>query len=426
MKRIFRAISPSLLAATMILGLCIPLLIQSSSSAYAQQRHAERYALPVADNEFPIWAWGAFFPDTLPPDSCFTLLSEAGCNIAMQTIYTDTTLMARVLDKAGEYNLKMVFASSVIGNMDRLPATVSQLKNHPSLLGYFVFDEPSSSEFERCRQYKDLISRYDPNALTYINLVATWGTFGKSRYGFPNMTDYTEQFIKEVDPSYLSVDIYPVRTNGGVHVLSDYYATYEALRTACEKYNLPFWAIVDSTALEPMQYPDETNMRFAAFVPLAYGAQCIIWWTYTIPLSNSEDWTAAPMMPGNRRTGIWYDMQTINREIQSLKDVFLGCHVTNVWHTGSNLPNGTRRLNELPSPFTGLDAGDAGILVSHIVNDGREYLMLVNHDVTGPQNVTLRWRGNTVRKINPDGSALRASSGRLTLPAGDYAIFRFK
>ncbi len=411
-------------------ALCVVLLALLLASpaaaqdlAQAQARRA-RYVNPTGD-QFPIWAWKCFFQDTLPPDSCFQYLKDSGCNIGIQIIDTDTAMMADVLDKAKAYDLKMVFGSSVIGNMNRLPATVMRLRGHSNLLGYYIYDEPPVSKFSLCREYKDLIHRYDPSALCFYNLVACWGDTGKEVWGFDNMKAYAETFVRAVDPYFLSVDVYPVRTNGGLHILNRFYATYEDLSEVSRQSGIPFWAVMDAVALEPMQWPDETNMRFAAFVALGYGAQSIIWWTYTFPNTNGEDWKSAPMMPGNLRTPIWYDLRRVNQEIQALRHVFLGSELQGVWHTGNNLPYGTRPLGAMPGPFTNLSAGPQGVMVSHLSTDGRDYLVIVNHDVASGQNIQLNWRGDDVSRILSDGNESPAIPGRFSLQPGGYLIFRF-
>lgn len=421
-KKSFNLFAICLLSLLAIAGGSSMLLSLGGEDAKAQHIvKGKHYVNPTGD-EFPIGAWDTFFSNIMPADSCFKQVRDAGINIGSQWV-ADTTLMQQVLEKAREYDMKMVFASSSIGTMSKLPSTVTALRNDPALLGYYVSDEPKVKQFAACREYKDSISKYDPDAVSYLNLLAAWDG---AAVGADSFQDYVKRFIEEVDPGYLCIDIYPVRTNGGLHILTKYYATYEVFSSMGKIYGLPFWAYVDSTALEPMQWPDETNMRFAAFVPLAYGAQGILWWTYTFPASNNEDWKESPVMPGGRRTKIWYDMQTVNREIQAQKDVFLGSELLGVWHTGDKLPEGTKRLQEPPAPFTSLSAGKEGVLVSHLRTHGREYMMIVNHDVANSQDVDLRWRGRGLRRVMSDGSETGQLSRRITLPAGGYAIYRLK
>lgn len=417
-------ISITSILGVIIASACLLLLAESSTVKVNAQRAASRYVNPAGD-DFPIWAWYCFFSDILPPDSSFVHLKEAGFNMGMQTIHTDTALMKQVLAKAERHDFKMIIQSGKVGNLRYLPSTCEALKGYKSLLGYFVMDEPKVSQFETCRQYKDSIEKYDPKAWSYVNLLACWDNAGKL-WGAPDFSTYVEEFIKVFNPDMLSVDHYPVITTGGVHISSRFYNTYEVLAQVYRDYGIPFWAFMDCTALAPMQWPDETNMRFAVFVALAYGCQGIEWWTYTLPESTKEDWKESPVMPGGRRTPIWYAMRNVNMEVKSLKEVFLGTQVVDVSHTGTHLPLGTKRLGPLPAPFRSLVSGDAGVLVSHLKTADKEYLVIVNHDVANSQRITLRWNGNNVRRVNHDGSEQAVRDGRFTLQAGDYTIFRFQ
>lgn len=406
--------------------ICGYFLSMTTSIRVQAQQVRTRYVNPAGE-DFPIWGWYCFFSDVLPADSSFQQLKDAGFNMGMQTIHTDTTLMKEVLRKAKKYDFKMIIQSGMVGNMTRLPGTVRMLKDYPALLGYFVMDEPKMDQFPLCRQYKDIIEHNDPKAWPYVNLLACWDNAGKA-WGSDDFATYVEDFIKVFQPSVLSVDHYPVITTDGVHISSRFYNTYEVLAQVYKDHGIPFWAFMDCTALAPMQWPDETNMRFAVFAALAYGCQGIEWWTYTLPESNKEDWKEAPVMPGGERTPIWYAMRNVNMEVKALKDVFLGCSVVDVAHTGAKLPLGTKRLSSLPAPFRRLDSGDAGVLVSHISNKDKEYLVILNHDVEKSQRIRLTRSDNTrpIYQLMPTGEERRAADLSYTLSPGNYIILRFR
>ena len=114
-------------------------------------------------------------------------------------------------------------------------------------------------------------------------------------------------------------------------------------------------------------------------------------------------------------------MQTVNREIQSLTDVFLGCRVEEVTHTG-DVPQGCARMVSAPYPFRSIRSGRSGVVVSRITNNGRHYVVLVNHDVQRPQNVRLNWRGSLMRVYSND-SIVPQIGRRITLEPAGYAIF---
>ena len=88
---------------------------------------------------------------------------------------------------------------------------------------------------------------------------------------------------------------------------------------------------------------------------------------------------------------------------------------------------GTRRLvDELPKEFKRLESKGDGVLVSHLTNSQKRYLMILNRDIKNPQEVTIEC-AEGVKRILPDGTALPASeySSTLNIAAGDMLLFEF-
>lgn len=370
--------------------------------------------------DFPIAAWKTFPKNHIPTETDFKWVKEAGFNIISEII-SDSTDFKKILDATADHDLKMIIASDYTSNYKQLPKVVENLKGSPGLLGYFIKDEPKADDFQFCAVRSEIISRLDPNAIGYVNLWPATNQFSNN-YGA-----YLDDFIDTVHPKVLSLDIYPIRKDdNGYHIYTRYYESYEIMMNKSYEYGIPWIACCASTPTPEFQWPDKTNMRFAVFTALAYGAQGICWWTYQRPDRDPDFFLAAPVQNG-KRTKLWYALRDVNKEIQSLKNVFLGTAVNGVWHTGKNLQKGTKRLGTLPSPITSLTSGESGILVSHLNTDGREYVVIVTHDYENSQKVNLKGDPNhLIKRVFPDGTEKTVKWGSFTLPAGGYAIFRIK
>ena len=75
-----------------------------------------------------------------------------------------------------------------------------------------------------------------------------------------------------------------------------------------------------------------------------------------------------------------------------------------------------------------MEADGQGVLVSHLVNGKRQYLMIVNRDIDNAQNVTIE-HSRTVKRIMPDGTERKEkTNGARTMPLapGDYLLYRFE
>lgn len=397
------------------------ILLSAVCGVFAQSpSYKSGYVNPVP-GRFPIRAWTSFLKDTYPSEKEFRWLVDAGFNIGSEWI-GDTALMSKVLDRAALFDVRMVIASSGIGNLNRLPSTVARFKNNKALWGYFVSDEPRPTAFEECLKYKKAIQKADPAAMPFVNLLPAMGS---DLLKAKDYSAYVSEFVKIYSPELLCVDCYPVRERSGrAYVYDRFYETYETISSYSRNDGIPFWAICLCTAHTPFQFPDENNMRFAAFTALAYGAQGIGWWSYCQPEHNDEDFRMSAINEKNgKRTKIWYALRTVNKEIQDMSRVFLDAELVGVWHTGSNLPAGTTRLGRVPDPVTSVGSGDAGVLVSHLRKNGENYLVVVTHDVNRPQNVSIGTSRNITR-IYPDGKDVQVSNPKFSLPACGYAVFR--
>lgn len=205
-------------------------------------------------------------------------------------------------------------------------------------------------------------------------------------------------------------------------VFESYYQNLEIAANVAKIYNIPFWAFCLSAPHN--NYPDPTieYLTFEAFTALAYGAQGLSYFTYSIPPETSVKFRSAPIDKENNKTNLWYLVQQNNYQIQSLSNVFLGAKLIDVWHTGKKIPKGTKRLEAPPYPFKHISSEEKGVLISLLENNGNRYLVIVNHDILNPQKVSFsasskitRIRYNNQRRVPSDYS--------FSLTPGGYAIF---
>lgn len=385
------------------------------------QNFDSRFANPTP-GEFPIGVWRLDKADSEPGEEQFRYLRDANMNIAGIWV-GDTVKMAEYLKMASKYDVKMVFASSAIGNPNRKKSTLERFRNNPNLLGYFTADEPTGEELKDCASRLKINRAIDPEAIYYINLWPDW--YGEHT-GINSFRDYVQKYISLCDPPFLSIDLYPVRIreSGESFCFKEYYAFLEVMSQEAKKNNLPLCVVNRCTAMERYHWPDRMTMRFSVFNSLAYGAQGLVWWCYYNP--ERDIFLESAIMPGYKRSKIWYALKEVNKEVQNLKHVFLGAESVGVWHTGREIPFGTKRLETLPAPFRSLATGSEGVLVSHLKNGDKEYLLIVNHDVNNPQYVSLDNGTAPVWRISSDGKEKQKKSDRIKLDKGNYALLRFR
>lgn len=382
--------------------------------------------LPAPDEPFPILAWGG------PPQAQVTPerlreLAEAGINIDYSG-FSDAKAMAAALDVAKGAGVKLLVACPELKS-DPV-GTVNRFKDHPAVGGYFLVDEPAAGAFAELGGWARKIRSADDRHPCYLNLFPNYAN--AEQLGAGNYAGYVDRFVREVPVQVLSFDHYPViraGVGGGATLRPQWYENLEIVSAAARKADKPFWAFALATAHGPYPVPELSHLRVQVYSDLAYGAQAIQYFTYWTPPPQGWDFHEGPITADGRRTAVYDRVRQVNREIQSLRGVFLGAKVESVGHTGDKLPAGTKAYQPA-GPVRELRTPGGGAVVSRLSNRGREFLVVVNRDVEHevPLRVALRNPAG-VRRVEKDGS-LRAAGGDATLESkvgpGDVAIFAWE
>ena len=405
----------------MIQRLLTSLLLVAGLSMQAQV-HRYAYKNPT-EGEFPILAWFSILPESNLTPERYEEMRNAGFNISFSHFSTAEQL-EKGLQACRGTGVKIMATCKELEK--ETAETVNRFKNDPMLAGWFLRDEPTVHGFAELREFRDRVYAADTTHTVYLNLLPS--IVNPKDLGTKDYEEYAQRFVDEVALPQISYDFYPIVDEGGkIHVRPQFYENLEVVRKVALRNGMPFWAFVLSTAHDPYPLPTATHMRLEAFSALAYGAQCIQYFTYWTPIGTVWNFHNAPIAKDGRRTHVYYLIKDLNREIQNLAPVFLGAEAAGVWHTGS-IPQGTTQLQTLPAPFTRVEADGQGVLVSHLVNGKRQYLMIVNRDIDNAQNVTIE-HSRTVKRIMPDGTERKEkTNGACTMPLapGDYLLYRFE
>ncbi|MDR2449927.1 MAG: hypothetical protein LBD52_08220 [Prevotellaceae bacterium] len=172
------------------------------------------------------------------------------------------------------------------------------------------------------------------------------------------------------------------------------------------------------------RFPTHNDIRLQVYSDLAYGAQCIQYFTYA-DVGNLE-WRA-PTGPNGEKLGTYYILKEVNAEIKALSPVFLNATVKWVRHTGE-IPVGCTELDKsmLPSVFHTLHIqGGKGALVSLMEKGNDNFLVIVNHDIN--EDITVEASGAAdLYRVLKDASIVAADNRMHTLTPGDMLIYFWK
>ena len=346
---------------------------------------------------------------TTPPyaDSLFTDYKNAGFDNFLW-IYDDDSL----LQKIHQYGFKYFVNIQSIGNEDddiefllrgeneeappdisenllqQLDALVDKYKDDPDLLGYYICDEPFANAFDNIAKVINRIRSKDLTRVCYVNL---WPYF-------PNEPDdttpeegddiYLEEFIQKTHIDLLSYDrynFYNLDDDGNYDDIEEYFNQIERIRKKALKYDIPFCNIVQAVGTNgtsvswdsqgdgehlDWRTPSKAEHRWLVYSSLAYGVHGIVWFHW-----DCCDWG---VIENPDRDSIYPSLQSINQEIDSLKQIMFGLKTKNVYHL-----NGKQISRLTNTPDIILEASQNISLIAGSFeneNDNENYFMLMNKD----------------------------------------------
>ena len=300
--------------------------------------------------------------------------------------------------------------------------------------GWMLTDDATPADVRKGSTLEQIIGwirKYDPCHPIFTGVIAgvDFSILNGVAYNYKH---YIEDLEYNLSPSLWPYRYFPYPGSSTTvsYPFSYFYKGLETFAFMARYTNVPMWSYVKTLTGTGGTPPSEAQMRLEAFSALAYGAQGIAYWRYR-PESDSEKGLVTST---GEKTDQWRHAQKINQEIATFNSVFAGCQLVECRHT-STQPNGTCKLSMSFGPFHNINTKIAGVLVSHILNNGNNFLVIVNHSATASQEITINfsrhWRifkvnGSTeseyeIAKDNPATVFPVAA----TLPAGGYLIYRW-
>lgn len=404
----------------------------------------ERPSAPRTGNDdfgeqIPILGWFGI-PVSQSAAIHYQTMKEAGFTHNLPGDYvTDPSRVLADLNNAQTAGIKVFIVGGALTENAADTAFVSRLTSHPALAGYKVWDEPFTYDYERLHQQVEKIRSIDPQHPCYINLLHSGTAFKGEGKGIDyNAADiievYREAYLRKFAGmlSFISFDQYPVYTgDDGKRAVSDsmWYRTLEIVSGEARKLGKPFWAFALATAHSvpwcKFPVPSINDLRLQVYSNLAYGAQCIQYFTYWTPSEEGGDFHDGPVdwYTGNKNP-VYGIVQQMNREVIALSKVFLNAEVLWTAHAGRSphaLCTPLSRI-ELPDAVRTLEiTGSDGAVVSLLKKGSGRFLVVVNRDLN--QDMTVTIKGNALKRIEKDGSVVVTAGQTHTVTPGDVLIY---
>ena len=391
--------------------LCAALLLPAQMQARGKQKRKKA--------EIPILAWYSIPPGKFSTIERYRELKDCGFTHSFAHIYSKADAL-KALDLCHRAGLKSIFMCPELQTEPE--ATVREVRKHPGLGGYFLRDEPHNKDLEDLGKWARRIKETDPEHPCYLNLFPIQ-VFGHEGYG-----EHLRLFDELVDLPQISFDHYPLLRQGdSVIVRAEYYDNLEMISAESARTGKPFWAFALSTAHMDYPIPTMGQLRLQMYSNLCYGAQALQYFTYWNPGTETWDFHQAPVTQEGLRSRVYEEVRSLNQELQRRADVFMGCKVESVHHLGTQIPQGTRPLSEMPPHFLQIDSHGQPALVSHLTNGKRHYIIVQNTNPNRGICVDIR-TDEQVQRLRGDGTSVQASlydTGHY-LEAGMVEIFYYE
>lgn len=410
----------------------LAVLLCCFSAAKSQKAVQSAYPKLSPSGEMPVLAWYSIPAEETSP-ARFRELKEAGINYSF-TNYPSADAVQKALDAAQQAGIKIIIACPELKT--QTTAIVKRFMDHPALAGYFLRDEPSTSEFAELGEWAREIQEVDKEHFCYLNLLPTYASL--AGLGASSYRDYVHRYVEEVPTQVLSFDHYPIVEDEHAYRLrGTYYENLEIISDEARKAEKPFWAFSLAVAHRPYPIPDMAQLRLQQFSNLAYGAQGLQYFTYWTPGKNPNwNFHHAPIALDGKRTGVYELIKALNQEIRALSPVFLNANVLQVRHIGDSIPAHTIRLTRLPAKVTRLEITslidnsqnpEAGAIVSELQNGAHRYLVIVNRDFQSRLSLGLSF-DTGVKRVLKDGSLVPSSrySEDQVIAPGDMLVYQLE
>ncbi len=364
--------------------------------------------LTPTPGEFPIVASTVLNREIGPQPGDLQGVYDCGFNVCMEEATADR--LAELVKNMEGTPLKLlmynwVFSHEADGKdwREKLVDFVNKYKDHPNVAGWEFGDEPKWANLQALKERYDLVQRTAPNSFISFNLV---GEMAKDFTGpCKNLEEYLDTITKVFPFDVLSSDYYPIMVkNGKLQVnYRGFYKDLDAFSKVAKREGLPMWTYCMGVEYDVKVYmrPAATvpHLNFEVFSALGYGSQGIVYWTYWERPSNSAiTFISALVNLDGTKTPAWYAAQKVNRQVKALTPVFLGAEMVECRHTGDIDYELVDNTGKPFGPIDSMSTGSKGVQLSHLENNGKKYILLVNHDITEKQAVSLNF--NSRSKVN--------------------------
>lgn len=163
-----------------------------------------------------------------------------------------------------------------------------------------------------------------PNTKYIINLIPETAVQSRDYETYPEMLEhFGEGILSKFENPHISVDCYLY--SNSTHVENNILNNYIQIARCAKKYGATTSMILQSsTGNEFLDTLGEADMRQQVYLALAFGAQSIQYYCYSVPEGMDPQYKNCMLERDNKTPSqLYYDVKTVNEEIQKFSSAIL-------------------------------------------------------------------------------------------------------
>lgn len=370
---------------------------ESWDIALCEETQFGAVSLASSDEKLTIGVWNGSYHAF--DDFRMDMMQQAGISlvVGIDPQWVVDTSMTELLDLAQEYGVSLI---TDLRSWDG--QTMPEYAQHPALMGFLMYDEPSSPAFDELAQLKKKFEAVIPeDKLFYVNLFGSScgyeSLFGQSydplRVNYEKY--YLQPFIETVVPDVLSYDAYGLQEGGLIR--SRYLKNFDILSHNAKQNGLPFWYTMLSSAHDATDgryvIPTDRELRWQSAMAMTYGAEVLL--HYVMTSHETDDYICMLEYGSMTPTEIYDDVSLVNQEFLVWQDIYRSYEWIGTVKVDVGKENLLLSDFQYDIPFS--DAGlltnvesDQDLLVGVFQKDGQNAYMLTNAGDTTDSELWMR------------------------------------
>jgi hypothetical protein len=304
----------------------------------------------------------------------------------------------------------------------RVARAVAAYRDHPSLAGYFLADEPLPEHLVHYAPVALALRAADPSHPVYVNFTGLGPRASAGEQA--RWRNHLVRAVRTAQLPFFTVSRYAFRKDGED---ASFLITLRNAAAVSRHTAVPFGVVLQLTAHSILPPVTPAIARYQAMEAIAHGASGIVWFTYWTPDPKENwHWKDGMLTYDGDRTYQYETVRAVNVEARTLGQ-WLGGRPTQVAHFGEGLPPGAAREGGPEIKVPGLEEAVGGPLSIGFskADPGLRRMVVINRDLERTRTFALQFDSTVTRvEMQESPRSYRPQEGiRLTLePGGAAAI----